>query len=460
MVTNFVRGQKAKLSESISLLFAEVKITVSLGEKLQVDVFCFGLDSQNKLVSKEYLIFHNQQKSPCGGIAVISQTPESKTFLVTFQQLPNTIHKLVFATAINDPGLMSQIDRGYLQIFTDQKESFLFSFCGTEFDKEKTIILGEIYWRECWRFGAVGQGFKEGVEVLLKNLGADLALLNTIKLDGNKVKQSLAATYNDLTDVNSINALVEKLCSLGQFFFESKQYDTALDFYQEAIKTDNTYLIAYHGLGQIYLTLDRTEEAIKTFKTVLDISPNYEDIYFLLASAYKKQDYVEEAIMTYKQVIKISPRNFLAYTLLGSAYRSLGYFLEAVEIYRHLIYLQPNEPTYYRFLGDVYGEMGQWDNAIDSYKKAIQRNPKDNAALYEMGVAYGIINSCGEEINAYKQVLENTNHSNDFYKRVAYYRLGLCYVKQGNNSLALEQYNTLKDLDKTLADSLFNFISS
>lgn len=41
---------------------------------------------------------------------------------------------------------------------------------------------------------------------------------------------------------------------------------------------------------------------------------------------------------------------------------------------------------------------------------------------------------------------------------MAHYLLGLCYVVEKNNDLAINEYKTLKEIDKDLADELFEII--
>ena len=70
-------------------------------------------------------------------------------------------------------------------------------------------------------------------------------------------------------------------------------------------------------------------------------------------------------------------------------------------------------------MGGVYGELGEYAKAIESYKEALRQNPE------------------------YAE---------------AHFGLGLTYHYMGKQSFAIEEYKILKELDKDLANKLFNLI--
>ncbi len=67
----------------------------------------------------------------------------------------------------------------------------------------------------------------------------------------------------------------------------------------------------------------------------------------------------------------------------------------------------------------AYGELGRYQDAIEACRQAIRINPDDAEAYCNLGVAYLIL---------------------------------------GDKSSAIDQYKKLKEIDKDLANKLFNFI--
>lgn len=171
----FLRGQKAKLSDLTPQTCVELGIQLVFPGGRTADVGCFGLDAADKLTDDRYFIFYNQPSSPESSIQLLAASGEDQArFKVDLAKLPASIKKLVF-TATLDDGEMSQVTRGHLRLCGAGQEAVRFAFTGKDFGREKALILAEIYMRDVWRFGVIGQGFSGGLSALLKNFGGEEA---------------------------------------------------------------------------------------------------------------------------------------------------------------------------------------------------------------------------------------------------------------------------------------------
>ncbi|GEM_PF-214074 len=174
---NFIRGQKAKLTDLTSSTVLQVSLAIVDQANRTFDISCFGVDAQNKLSDDRYFIFYNQTAAPDGALAIVNSLPND---LVTFQldlaRLPSSIRNLVFVASLDGAGDMSQIQQGYVRLLVQGNEVGKFSFTGKDFSNERAIIVAEIYWKEVWRFAAVGQGFKGGLSQLLEHFGGQEVL--------------------------------------------------------------------------------------------------------------------------------------------------------------------------------------------------------------------------------------------------------------------------------------------
>jgi tellurite resistance protein TerA len=162
-MTNFARGQKAKLAD----LGCSGAFPVLLDMTgLDVDIACFGLDANDQLSDDRYMVFFNQKASPNNAV-VLELGSGSARFMTDLARLPDSIHKLVFAASVSGDGAMRQLGASSMRL-----GDAVFAFSGTDFQDEKAVIVGELYRRDgLWRFGAVGQGFNGGLSALLKHFG-------------------------------------------------------------------------------------------------------------------------------------------------------------------------------------------------------------------------------------------------------------------------------------------------
>ena len=89
-------------------------------------------------------------------------------------------------------------------------------------------------------------------------------------------------------------------------------------------------------------------------------------------------------------------------------------------------------------------------------KKATERDPKNEEAWFWLGNTYAKLGQNRDAIEAYKQAIRIKP---DYV--IAHSNLALAYLHYGaarDRGNALEQYKTLKSLDKDRANKLFNEI--
>ncbi|MEW2509576.1 TerD family protein [Streptomyces sp. NPDC046870] len=174
MAREFQRGHKARISDLTAGTDLYVGVQIS-GPGLTFDISCFGLDADERLSDDRYFVFFNQPKSPEESLQLLgAQAGDTESFRVTLDRIPSHIRKLSFTATVDGAGQMSQIAPGYLRIVAGGEEVARYSFSGAEFSTERAVMLGDLYFKDGWRFAAVGQGFDGGLEALLKNFGGEV----------------------------------------------------------------------------------------------------------------------------------------------------------------------------------------------------------------------------------------------------------------------------------------------
>jgi len=170
----FVRGQKGRLSDLTPAEAFRVGVDIQGTASQVFDISCFGVDQDDRLSDDRYFIFYNQKTSPEGALKATGPGEgDRESFEVDLSRLPSTIRRLVFTITVDGPGVMKDVSSGHLRIVDSLGEVVRFRFRGEDFGEEKAVVAGEIYFKEAWRFGAVGQGFKGGLSALLKHFGGE-----------------------------------------------------------------------------------------------------------------------------------------------------------------------------------------------------------------------------------------------------------------------------------------------
>jgi len=172
----FQKGEKAKLADLTEATDLAIGVGIQGAGNEAFDVSLFGVDAAGQLSDDRYMIFFNQKTSPEGALSAVgARDGDTEQFSVSLGRLPSSIRKLTFTATLDGPGSMNVVRSGYVRISARGSEVARYSFTGGDFSTEKALILAEVYFKDVWRFAAVGQGFAGGLSALLKHFGGEEA---------------------------------------------------------------------------------------------------------------------------------------------------------------------------------------------------------------------------------------------------------------------------------------------
>lgn len=174
MAREFQRGHKARLADLTADRDLYVGVQIA-GPGLAFDISCFGLDADERLSDDRYFVFYNQPAAPEDAIRLLDPRPgDTASFHVALDRLPPQVRRLTFTASLDGEGQMAQVGPGCLRVVAGGQEVARYPFTGAEFSTERAVMLGDLYFKDVWRFAAVGQGFDGGLEALLANFGGEV----------------------------------------------------------------------------------------------------------------------------------------------------------------------------------------------------------------------------------------------------------------------------------------------
>jgi tetratricopeptide (TPR) repeat protein len=203
---------------------------------------------------------------------------------------------------------------------------------------------------------------------------------------------------------------------------DAKRLQSAVDLYEQAIKKDGGFALAYSGLadaslmmyklnqdpdwaqkalsaaqhaqtlndeipavhftlGNVYSALGKTAEAIVELKRALTLAPNSDDGYRLLGDAYLAAGKVDDALQAYRQAVDANPYYWLNYNTLGMAYAQLGQTKKASDAFQRVVELAPDSALGNENLGRVNYRAGKFNDAIVAFEKALKIEPSESRYL-------------------------------------------------------------------------------
>lgn len=164
--------------------------------------------------------------------------------------------------------------------------------------------------------------------------------------------------------------------------------------------------------------------------------------------------YSENSVfMQVKDKLKQNPGDADEWYHLADLYDRSGQYPDAIEAYKKVVQLKPRMGYAYFKMGTAYDRMNRPADAVASLEKSIKYLPTNVVAYNNLGIAYGKLGKVKDEIRVLKKAIKlRSSYS------AARYNLGVAYLKAGDRNAAQRQYDSLKDMDRGMAEALLKVI--
>jgi tetratricopeptide (TPR) repeat protein len=177
--------------------------------------------------------------------------------------------------------------------------------------------------------------------------------------------------------------LVAVFNSRGNVHLNNRNFDRAIDDYNEAIRIDPKYAIGFHNRGLAYLRKGRLDPAIEDFGAAIRLNPKYTSAFINRALAYQEKAqwdfnaylaegvYEDRAIQDLDEAIRLDPNNAIAFRNRGFVNSRRQRYDRAIQDFDEAIRLNANVAA--AFSGRAYALrfVGQYERAIADYRHAL-----------------------------------------------------------------------------------------
>jgi tetratricopeptide (TPR) repeat protein len=270
---------------------------------------------------------------------------------------------------------------------------------------------------------------------------------------GNHQGQEQAAT-TALSKPNQYQTELQLL--LADALHKQRKYDEALIAYNKVLAAKPDAIQVYRLMGEIYRAQSKFPEAIDIVRKALSRWPLDGELFTDISWYYSLNGNVKEAIATAESATQQLPNQAMGFTNLCRAYNDDGQFPRAIRACERALQLRPDDGETHFYLGRALREVGRAADAARSFDKAVsglikftQENPDYSDGFYLLGNAYFSDKQYGKALEAYRRSLELSPN----FPR-ARYNAGLSFIRINDKNGAMDQYNSLVNLDKDLAGRL------
>jgi tetratricopeptide (TPR) repeat protein len=117
-------------------------------------------------------------------------------------------------------------------------------------------------------------------------------------------KASLALTQSkSKLDTDSAEAFEKK----GSEYLHNRDYDSAIQQFNQALKLKPSLAGAFYGRGTAYWHKGEYDRAIEDYDQALRLNPGYANAFYGRGLAYAKKNHYDHAIQDYSQALKLNP---------------------------------------------------------------------------------------------------------------------------------------------------------
>ncbi len=184
----------------------------------------------------------------------------------------------------------------------------------------------------------------------------------------------------DLLDPKSQIGLYNRL---GRLFEQHQKgdYQVVIPEYQKVLAAQPELKLVRYKLGQAFYHTGQFDSALEAFKEAIRLGGEEPLATFDLAMTYFQLRKYEEAAAGFERTLSRDPRHLRALINLGVALRNLGRSKESVERLEEAVRLEPEDLFALSNLGVSYSVVGRHDDAVRTLRLAVGESPK-NAMLH------------------------------------------------------------------------------
>jgi serine/threonine protein kinase/tetratricopeptide (TPR) repeat protein len=149
----------------------------------------------------------------------------------------------------------------------------------------------------------------------------------------------------------------------------------ALNSAQRAVQLNDASPTAHSTLGSVYRTMGKYSEAVAELNRALSLAPNSDDFYRRLGRAYLDSGNTPQALVAFQKAIQLNPYYWVNHNALGVAYVHQGDFAKALQAFQQVRAIEPDIVAGYENIGNIYLQQGKYQESIPYFQKAIQIEP-------------------------------------------------------------------------------------
>ncbi len=187
---------------------------------------------------------------------------------------------------------------------------------------------------------------------------------------------------------------VKNIVKIGNELIEQKDYEGALEKFNEALDYLPSYSPALDGKANLLILMDEHKDAEKLIVKAIEKNSDYAPYYLTRGKIYVLREKFEDAIDDLNRALDLGKgeygNEFSSKVLVnrGAAHQKLFNYDAALNDYSEAIMLNPKNSEVYLYRGFLYYQREEYDIALKDFNNTIDLDPDNPFAYYNRGMIY------------------------------------------------------------------------
>ena len=225
-------------------------------------------------------------------------------------------------------------------------------------------------------------------------------------------------------------------------YFNKKDYNKALNLFNEVLKDDKNNPNIISNIGLCYANLNDDDKAQEFYLKALNIDNKMVQTIINLSDSYVKTNKILEAIDLLQTAVYNLPEVSVLKHYLSRVYSIDKRYEEASFILNEILDENPKDIDANWDLGVISFEQGDYQSAISFFENVIAQKDDNPAIFYKTALAY----EANDEIDKAISYLLRAIVLNENFE-IAYKKLGIFFMAKGDKRSAIDYFEDYLNFD-------------
>ena len=214
-----------------------------------------------------------------------------------------------------------------------------------------------------------------------------------------------------------------------QRYDKTGNLDRAIQSFEDALRANSQFALAYAGLGEAYRSRYETTrdagnipKATDACDRAIALDPQLGSAYITRGRIHAATGRPELALEEFQHALSLEPRSAEALQGVARTYETMGRLREAEDLLKRATALQPDYWEASNRLGSFYYRQDRLQEAIPQFRRVIELTPDNIAGYSNLSTTYRRLGRLSEA----QSLLENALHLGPNY--AVYSNLGVLYL--------------------------------